>query len=203
VHQFIEWMNGLPNVAIYVVLWLGAAVENVVPAVPADSFVALGGFLAGAGDLDARWVALGAWVANVGGAVMVYRLSHAHGAPFFRAGLGRYLLKPHQMERMAVFYDRWGTPAIFLSRFIPGVRAVVPVFAGATHQRWSRVVLPLAIASAIWYGGLVQLGVVVGQNLDLLERLLALLNRWLGMIGLVAFLLAAAWWVRTRRGPDE
>jgi membrane protein DedA with SNARE-associated domain len=203
VDQFINWMNGLPNLAIYLVLWIGAAVENVVPAIPADSFVALGGFLAGAGDLDARWVALGAWGANVSGALIVYRLSHVHGPPFFRSGLGRYLLKPHQMERMAVFYERWGTPAIFLSRFVPGVRAIVPVFAGATHQRWPGVVFPLAIASAIWYGGLVQIGVVLGHNLDLLEAVLSGLNRWLGLIGLVVLAGAATWWVRTRRSPHE
>jgi membrane protein DedA with SNARE-associated domain len=203
VDRLIEWANELPNIGVYVVLWVGAAVENVLPALPADSFVALGGFLAGAGDLDARWVALGTWVANVSGALVVYRLSHVHGPPFFHSGLGRHLLRPHQMERMAIFYDRWGTPAIFFSRFVPGVRAIVPVFAGATHQPWRKVVIPLAVASAIWYGGLVQLGVLVGNNLDLLQSVLARLNRSLGAVGLLAILLIVAWWIRTRRNPHD
>ena len=49
--EFIDLMNGLPHGLLYVLLALGAAVENIVPAVPADTFVALGGFLAGVGDL--------------------------------------------------------------------------------------------------------------------------------------------------------
>lgn len=201
--EFIAWMNGLPNLAVYVVLWAGAAAENVVPAIPADTFVALGGLLAGAGDLEARWVAIGSWLANVAGALVVYRLSHLHGAPFFDRGLGRHLLKPHQMERMAGFYERWGTPAIFFSRFIPGVRVVVPVFAGATHQPWSRVVLPLAVASAIWYFGLVQVGVVLGHNLDLLAAVLDGINRWLAVVGAVVAGVVAVWWYRTRHVPHD
>ena len=145
---FISWVNEVPNLVVYLALAGGAAIENVVPAIPADTFVALGGFLSGAGDLQARWVAGATWLANVSGALIVYRLSHRHGPPFFERGVGRFLMKPHQMERMSRFYERWGLPAIFLSRFLPGVRAVVPVFAGATHQPAVRVVPPIAVASS-------------------------------------------------------
>jgi membrane protein DedA with SNARE-associated domain len=196
-------MNGWPDLWVYLALAAGAAIENVVPAVPADTFVALGGFLAGAGDLDARWVALGTWMANVAGALTVYRLSHAHGPSFFSSGLGRYVLRPHQMDRMAGFYERWGVLAIFGSRFLPGVRSIVPVFAGATHQPWPRVALPIAAASAIWYTGLVALGVFAGQNVEELAGLLESINRTLGGLALVVGVLITVWWIRTRRHADE
>lgn len=196
-------MSGLPKAAVYLVLWAGAAVENLVPAVPADTFVALGGFLAGAGALEARWVALGTWASNVAGALFVYRMSHLYGRSFFERGLGRYILRPHQMLRMERFYARWGTPAIFFSRFLPGIRAIVPVFAGTTHQPWSRVVLPIAVASAVWYGGLVRLGMFVGQNLDLLEALMRSVNHTLAGVALVFGAAIVVWWVLTRRPPDE
>ena len=195
-------MNRLPDIGVYVALALGAGVENLVPAIPADTFVALGGFLAGAGDLSARWVVLGTWFCNVSGALFVYRMSHAHGAAFFERGLGRHILRPHQMERMAGFYQRWGTPAIFLSRFLPGVRAIVPVFAGATHQPWSRVLLPLSLASAIWYGGLVRLGMFAGENLETLDGLLRGVNLGLAVAGGLVGALIGIWWYRTRH-PEE
>lgn len=198
---FIAWTNGVPSALVYLVLAAGAAAENVVPAIPADTFVALGGLLAGAGDLDARWVALSTWLANVAGALVVYRLSHAHGAEFFARGWGRSLLRPHQMERMTSFYERFGPPAIFLTRFLPGVRVVVPVFAGATHQPPLRVVPPLAIASGIWYGGLVWLGLWAGQNLELLAGVLGRVNRSLAIAGVVVGVAAAAWWWRSRDRP--
>ncbi len=203
--DFLVWMNGLPESTLYAVLWVGAALENFVPAVPADSFVALGGFLAGAeiGGIRGLWVFLGTWIFNAGGALLIYGLSARYGQPFFENGVGRHLLRPHQMQRVAGFYDRWGTPAIFVSRFLPGIRAVVPVFAGTTRQPWSRVVPPIVVASAIWYGGLVQLGALAGRNLALLERLLGSINRWLAAVALVVGGLILVWWMRTRRPPDE
>jgi len=201
--EFIELMNRLPDAWLYLLLALGAASENLIPAIPADTFVALGGFLAGAGDLQARWVILGTWLFNVAGAVFVYRMSHLHGPAFFERGLGRYVLRPHQFRRMSRFYDRWGTPAIFLSRFLPGVRAIVPLFAGATHQPWSKVVIPIAVASAIWYGGLVRIGLWAGENLDALAAVLGSLNTMLVVAAGLVGLLIAVWWVRTRGGPHE
>lgn len=202
--DLIQWMDVLPESGLYAVLWIGAAMENFVPAVPADTFVALGGFLAGAeiGGLDVTWVFLGTWTFNVAGALLIYRLSHRYGKPFFEDGLGRHLLRPHQMERVADFYERWGGLALFLSRFLPGVRAVVPVFAGTTHQSWGRVAPPIVVASAIWYGGLVALGVLAGRNLDLLDALLGRVNRWLALAAGVVVLVAVVWWIRTRREPD-
>lgn len=202
-NELMEWASRLPDGLVYAALSAGAAMENFIPAIPADTFVALGGFLAGAGYLEARWVALGTWLANVAGALFVYRMSHTRGRSFFETGLGRHLVRPHQMERIAGFYRRWGTPAIFLSRFLPGIRAVVPVFAGVTHQRWPGVAIPVAAASAIWYVGLVQLGLFAGRNLDVLTRRLGSINRSLALAALAVGLLVLIWWIRTRRHPDE
>ena len=201
--DFISWMNGVPDILVYVTLAVGAALENIVPALPADTFVALGGFLSGAGDLDARWVAVGTWLANVATAVLVYRVAHKHGPSFFEDGWGRFLMKPHQMARIGRFYDRWGLPAIFFSRFLPGVRAVVPVFAGATRQSALRVVPPIAIASGIWYGGLVWIGLWAGQNLDLLSRALGRVNTTLAIAAGLVIGALVLWWVSSRREPDE
>lgn len=201
--DFVAWMSRLPESGLYAVVWIGAAVENFVPAIPADTFVALGGFLAGAGSLEASLVFLGTWVFNVGGALTVYRMSHLHGRAFFADGVGRHVLRSHQMERVEEFYLRWGTPALFLSRFLPGIRAVVPIFAGVTHQPWSRVVIPVATASAIWYGALVWLGVFAGRNLALLDALLGRINRTLALAAVVIGGLIALWWLHSRRPPDE
>ena len=200
---FLEWMTGIPAPLVYVALGVGAAVENVVPAVPADTFVALGGLLSAVGDdLSPRGIFVATWLCNVMSALVVYRLAYRHGGGFFADGFGRHVLRPHQMERMQRFYARWGTPAIFFSRFLPGVRSVVPVFAGVTHQGWLPVAVPIAVASAIWYGALVWLGVWAGRRLGLLDALLGRLNSVLGIAALVLTLAVLVWWWRSRHPPE-
>lgn len=200
---FLEWMSGISGPLLYLLLGVGAALENIVPAVPADTFVALGGLLSAVGSLSARWVFLSTWLFNVASALLVYRLSYRHGQSFFAAGWGRHLLRPHQMERMQRFYDRWGTPAIFLTRFLPGIRSIVPIFAGVTLQGWLPVGAPIALASAIWYGALVWLGAWAGQNLDRLAALLSNVNDVLLALAVVVTLFVSVWWWRSRHPPDE
>lgn len=201
--EFIAAMNELPNSVVYAALAVGAGLENFVPAIPADTFVALGGFLAGAGDLQARWVVLGTWLCNVAGALSIFGVSRRHGPTFFEHGLGRHIVRPHQMRRMSLFYDRWGTAAIFFSRFLPGVRTIVPIFAGTTCQSWPRVIVPITFASAIWYGGLVQVGLFAGHNLDTLSAILNQFNTTLGVTTTAVGLAVGIWWLRTRHHPHE
>ena len=120
----------MPAWLVYAALGAGAAIENVIPAVPADTFVVAGAFLSALGDLDARWVFGATWLCNVASAIAMYRVGHTHGRPFFEAGVGRRVLNPGQLERVERFYGRFGLAAIFFTRFLPGLRSLVPVFAG-------------------------------------------------------------------------
>lgn len=201
--DFLQWMLDVPAWLTYLLLGAGAAVENVVPAVPADTFVALGGLLAALGTLDARWVFLATWLANVASALVMYRLGYTHGRSFFERGIGRRLLAPHQLARMETFYARWGLWAIFFTRFLPGLRAIVPIFAGVTHNGFVPVAVPLAAASALWYGGLVWLGLLFGRNLSLLGTLLGRINSVLGVLAVVLAGGLAWWWWRTRHPPHD
>ncbi len=201
--EILSWLSALPLEVAYVLLGIGAALENVIPAVPADTFVALGGLLSVVGGLDARVVFVVTWLANVASGLVTYRLGYTHGRPFFEHGWGRRLLAPHQMRRMEAFYRRWGLPAIFLTRFVPGLRAVVPVFAGVTHHRFLPVAVPLVVASALWYGGLVWLGIVAGRNLPRLAALLGRINDTLAIVAVVLVALVGLWWWRTRHPPRD
>jgi membrane-associated protein len=201
IEQALEILVALPPWLIYVILALGAATESLFPPVPADVFAIAGGAVAAHGAVRPWAVFLVTWLPNVTAAVGVYWLARRHGARFFKMPLARWLLREHQLESMAHFYRRWGVPAIALGRFLPGWRAVVPVFAGFARMSARRVVPTFLIASAIWHGLLVQAGLVAGRNLDLIGAILAGAGRVLLVIGLALAVMLVAWWWHTRH-PD-
>ena len=121
----LRTLAGLPPLLTYLAIGLGAALENVFPVVPADTFVLFGAFLTSSGRADPWLVFLATWVCNVGGALGVYHFAYRYGNAFFTHGIGRWFLHPRQLEQIGRFYARWGTSAIFLSRFLPGLRAMV------------------------------------------------------------------------------
>lgn len=189
----------LPPALIYVTIGAGAAIENIIPPIPADTFVLLGAFLAESGRADALTVFLVTWVCNVASAVLVYRLARRYGRGFFDTRAGLWLLKPKQLEKVGEFYERWGVPAIFVSRFLPAFRALVPVFAGVTHVPLARVLPPLALASGLWYGSLVYIGALAGRNWQAILEFFGQFSAALLAVASVLIVLVAAWWVRTRR----
>ena len=199
VDGLLVWLGDVPPFLMYAVLAAGAAVENVVPLIPADTFVLLGGFFAARGSASEGVVFLVTWTSNVLSALAVYAAAYLHGESFFETRLGRYLLDPKQIGIVRRFYRRWGAAAIFYTRFLPGLRAVTPVFAGLIRQRPISVAFPLLLASGIWYGALVWVGAFAGRNVDQLLRVQDRLNWALASVAGVIVVLLAWWWVRSRR----
>lgn len=188
----------LPPVLIYLVIGLGAAIENVIPPVPADTFVLLGAFLAESGRAEPWLVFASTWLANVLSAVGVYFVAYRFGENFFATRIGHFLLQPKQLEQVGHFYNRWGIPAVFVSRFLPAFRALVPVFAGVTRVPLIRVLPPLAAASALWYGLLVYLGALASRNWEAILDFFSRASTILLVIAAVLIVGVAIWWWRSR-----
>ena len=197
--RLLDSLASLPLVPTYLVLMLLSAVENVFPPVPADTAVALGAFLARRGELSVVPLAILCWLANIGSAAGTYVLARRHGAVFFREGLGRKLIGPGVLSSLEEAYRRWGTAAIFLTRFLPGLRAAVTPFAGVVGLGPVRALLPAALASAIWYAFLAWAGYALAANWAAVKTLVGDANRVLGLLALAATILVAVWlWRRSR-----
>ena len=76
----LDYLVSLPPVLIYLIIGAGAAVENIVPPVPADTFVLLGAFVAAKGNASPLLVFLVTWGANVLSALLVFALARRYGA---------------------------------------------------------------------------------------------------------------------------
>jgi membrane protein DedA with SNARE-associated domain len=198
--RLLDALASLPLVPTYLVLMALSALENVFPPVPADTAVALGAFLARRGEVSVVPLAALCWLANVGSAAGTYVLARRHGRGFFRDGWGRKMMPPEVLSALEEAYERWGVAGIFLSRFLPGLRAAVTPFAGVAGLPPARALVPAAAASAIWYAFLAFAGYELAQNWDAVKALVADTNRALGIAALVLGGAAAAWlWRRSRR----
>lgn len=195
-------ISEIPIEAVYLLIAAGAAIENVFPPIPSDIFVLGGAILADRGILRADLVFLVAWTGNLLLGLGVYAAARSYGAGLFSTRWGRWLLRPSQLERMAVFYDDYGTLTVLVSRFFPVFRVLVPAFAGVSRLGFWRTAIPLALASAAWYGTLLGAGILLSRNLPRLLEALGAVNTTVAVVaGVVAILLGVLWW-RTRHGDD-
>jgi membrane protein DedA with SNARE-associated domain len=202
VERLLEWLSQAPPALVYLALALAAALENIIPPIPADVVVLFGGVVAGQGVVNV-WLAFAVvWLANVGGALLVYLFGLHYGESFFKGRWGKFLLQPHQLEQLDSFYRRYGVRVIFVSRFLPMFRAVVPVFAGVSRLGFWRTALPMAAASALWYGMLIYLGAAAGRNYREILQSLSDAGRWLWIVAVVIAAGVGWWWWRTRQRAE-
>ena len=180
-------------------LALLAAVENVVPPVPADTAVALGAFLSHRGVPSLPMVYAVTLLANIGGAAGVYYAARRYGRRLFATRTGQRLLSPSALAVVEREYLRFGILGIFFGRFLPGVRAVVPPFAGLANLGAWRALVPMATASAIWYGAVALIGAAIGAEWSRISVILGEINQTLAIVAAVAAVVVALVIIRRRR----
>lgn len=201
--RILDALATLPTVPTYLVLMLLSAIENVFPPVPADVAVALGAFLAQRGEIQAPLLGLLCWLANCGSAAWVYFFARGRGPGFFREGLGRRLMHADDIATIEAMVRRHGALGIFVTRFLPGVRAAVLPFAGAFGLSPARALVPASCASALWYAFLVYAGTVAGRNWPAVRALVNDVNATLGWTGAAVVAVAVLLWIRRRKATSS
>ena len=131
--------------------------------------------------------------------MLMYAVGRRYGAEWVQRKMRRFVGAGRQ-ERLELLYARRGTLALFLSRFLPGVRAIVPPFAGAVRVPAVRAGVAMAVASGIWYGAITLIAFRVGADWSRLQRIIGTLSRDAAIgAGAVVVLGVGAWYVLRRR----
>ena len=102
-------------------------------------------------------------------------------------------------RRLETMYGRYGLIAIFMSRFLPGVRAIVPPFAGALRVPPMRAAAMIALASAIWYGLITVVAYRLGANWEEATATIAGYQRTIGIAATALVIAAVVAWLILRR----
>ena len=110
-----------------------------------------------------------------------YYLGRRYGATWIEKGF--WFLKSNHIEKARYFMDAHGAKSIFLGRFIPSVKEVVPFIAGSVKMNRRTFMLWNVLGAVGWGFEWVLAGYIFAQSLNLAEL-------WLSRAGLFfAFLL--------------
>jgi membrane protein DedA with SNARE-associated domain len=198
VQTFLEWLTGLPAWALYLSVGTVAAIENIFPPIPADTVVAFGSFIAARANDPVAGVWLATLIGNVGSAMALYYVGRRYGAERLEQRLQRKGMHAAE-DRLRTLYGRYGLLALFISRFLPGVRAIVPPFAGALRIPAPRVAVVMLAASALWYGVVTYLSYRIGADWETLSRRLGTMQRDAAYVAVLVAAMALLLWVVVRR----
>ncbi|MDD3231466.1 MAG: DedA family protein [Oscillospiraceae bacterium] len=162
--MMIDIINGFGYIGIAFLI----AVENIFPPIPSEVILTFGGFLTTVSNMNVWGVILSATVGAVVGALVLYYLGRLLNAQrlekLFESKLGRRLhLKKEDVRRAEGWFSRHGNKTVFFCRFIPLVRSLISIPAGAAKMQMGSFLLLTAVGTAIWNTVLVLLGKFAGD----------------------------------------
>lgn len=152
------------GVWIYVVLFLIIFCETglvVVPFLPGDSLLFIGGAFAASGALSLPVLLIFVFVAAVLGNTVNYLIGGYIGPKVYETNWR--FLDQNALKRTHAFYERHGGKTVVLARFVPVVRTFAPFIAGISQMSMTRFQGFNILGAALWTFGLGIAGYFIGN----------------------------------------
>lgn len=146
------------------------------PILPGDTLLFVGGMLAAGTAAAGEDINFKLWqllvfvpIAAIAGGQVGYFIGRYLGTAMFKPNAR--ILKRRYLDEAHLFFDERGPFAIVIARFVPIVRTLAPLTAGAARMKYTTFTLFNVLGAVVWGVGLVLLGYGLGQ-FEIIQKLL-------------------------------
>jgi membrane protein DedA with SNARE-associated domain len=166
VEQITNWIS----IGGYAGIITLMALESMVAPVPSEAVMPFAGFLIFEGRFGFPEVALFSTLGSIIGSIISYYVGFYGGRPFV-VRYGKYLmLDLHHLENTERFFNKYGDKTIFVSRFVPVVRHLISLPAGAGKMQIVKFVLYTVMGAALWNSFLAYIGFHLRSQWSIVRR---------------------------------
>ena len=182
----------------YVGIFLLMALENVVPPVPSEVIMGLGGMAVARGDMALVPLILWGTAGTTAGNYFWYAIGRKFGylglKPFVDRW-GRWLtVEWEDVETLHRFFVKHGGVTVFIFRFLPTFRTMISLPAGMTKMPFWRFTVATFLGSAIWNAVLAGAGLYLGSNFEQLDRYVGPIAIGLSVIIVIGYVWRVLTW---------
>jgi membrane protein DedA with SNARE-associated domain len=185
----------------YWTVFFGVMLENAGLPVPGETVLLFAGFLAYHGHLRLGRAIVTAILGATIGDNLGYLVGHVGGTALISKLRGRFLMSARRYDRaqrLAINHGHW---AVFIGRFITGLRFLAGPFAGAFQMPYPRFLLFNFSGAVLWATTIGGVGFLFGGNWARLVRLFKEAD--LAVLIIAAVAIAAAYVIWRRRRNSE
>ena len=183
----------------YLVIFVGAALDNYGLPASGDIVLFAGGFFAHSGQAALPLVMLSGFLGALCSDNSVYWIGRYGGRPLItrilKIRLLSFMLDTKSLGKVESYFEEHGGKTVFVGRFGPGLRSMTPLFAGVSRMKYTQF-LPYNLAAVtVWSVAYTLIGYVFGRYWN--ELLGVAQNIGYGLVALVA--LTVLFYVLRRR----
>jgi membrane protein DedA with SNARE-associated domain len=187
----------------YLVVFFGVMLESAGLPLPGETVLITAGMLVHRGVLGFGEVLFFGTLGAVVGDQIGYWAGRVGGRPFVLRW-GKYaFITAERLGRAERFFARHGGRAIFLARFVTGLRVFSALVAGISRMPWGKFALYNVLGGTLWATAAVSLGYFLWASIHLVEH-------WVGrfsllLVAALVLVVILRWSYRKlmRTGRDE
>jgi membrane-associated protein len=189
----LHFVTGLLLAHGYVVIFIGAALDNFGLPASGDVVLFAGGWFANLGKVALPLVMLSGFAGALVSDNAVYWIGRIGGRPLISRVLKmrflHFLINEGTLEKVERSFEAHGGKMVFVGRFGPGLRSMTPLFAGVSKMKYYKFLPYNLSAAAVWAVAYTLVGYVFGSYWS--DLLTVAKSFGYGIVALVILVLAA------------
>ena len=161
-----------PQIA-YLTICLAMFLENIIPPIPSELIMPLGGFFVYQQKLNFYILVFSGLLGTILGSLPWYYLGilvNEKRISKFLDKKGKYLgISSNDLNKSKRWFDRYGVSLVFWGRLVPGIRTLISVPAGIELMPIRKFLFWTTLGSLIWVSLLTYAGYFFGENYPIIE----------------------------------
>ena len=156
----------------YFVISFAMFLENLIPPIPSEIIMPLGGFFVYTGDLNFYILIISGLIGTVVGALPWYflgKLLNEKKLSNFIDRKGKFVgISLKDLDKSRLWFEKYGVLLVFWGRLIPGIRTLISVPAGIELMPLNKFLIWTSLGSLIWVIFLTSAGYLFGENYEII-----------------------------------
>ncbi len=181
VQEIFSFISAVDPLWIYLTLFFFSFIENVFPPSPSDLVVVFGASMIASTSVDYFPVLLITSIGSALGFILMYYVGKLFGDKIIKRGKIKFLSQ-EDLSRTDIWFTKYGYKLIIANRFLPGTRSVISFFSGMYELDILKTFLYASISAFIWNAVIIYLGMLLGNNIELIDYYLTVYSKVIVLI---------------------
>jgi len=183
---FVNFLTSIPeyisstveknSTIAYLTICLAMFLENIIPPIPSEIIMPLGGFFVYQQKLNFYILVFWGLLGTILGSLPWYylgRLVNERRLVNFLEKKGKYLgISSNDLKKSKNWFDKYGVSLVFWGRLVPGIRTLISVPAGIELMPLRKFLIWTSFGSLMWVALLTYAGYLFGENYSMIETYL-------------------------------
>ncbi|GAB6282108.1 MAG: DedA family protein [Ignavibacterium sp.] len=190
--NLLNSLNTFNPILIYIIILVIPFIENVFPPSPSDTIIVVAGSLIVEHTIHFIPALILTSIGSEMGFLFLYYLGTQTDRKVIQRGRLRFINR-QTLDTAEKWFNKYGIIIILFNRFISGVRSVISFFAGMTELDFKVTLVFSIISATVWNIILLTLGILFGENVQLVDKYL---NTYYNVVIIILIVVAALYSIR-------